>query len=181
MKETVTFNSLKDIQKVLLLEIKEDVDSVTITSGVIKIKGNIAVSMLYISTDGEVCMAKSLVPLEYNVNTDVDSSEALCDLKLQIDSFSYNIVSSDEIDLRINLSYKIIIKNHISQEIVQDIECDKTNCNYEKHGITVFFCDGNENLWDIAKKYKTTVKDIALANELDDNIVVKKGMKLLIP
>ena len=181
LKETVSFNSLKDIQKVLLLEIKEDVDSVTITSGVIKIKGNIAVSMLYISTDGEVCMAKSLVPLEYNVNTDVDSSEALCDLKLQIDSFSYNIVSSDEIDLRINLSYKIIIKNHISQEIVQDIECDKTNCNYEKHGITVFFCDGNENLWDIAKKYKTTVKDIALANELDDNIVVKKGMKLLIP
>lgn len=181
LKETVSFNNSKDIQKVLHLEMNEDVDSVTMTSGTIKIRGNIAVSTLYLSTDGEICMAKSLVPLEYNVNTDVDSSEALCDFKLQIDTYSYNIVSSDEINLRINLSYKIIIKKHISQEIVQSIECDNSSCNCDKHGITVFFCDGNENLWDIAKKYKTTVNDIALANELDDSVIVKKGMKLLIP
>lgn len=181
LKETVSFNNLKDIQKILLTEIKEDVDSVSVTSGVIKIKGNIAVSVLYISTEGEMCMAKSLVPLEYNVNADVDSDKALCDLKLQVDSFSYNIISSDEINLRINLNYKIIIKKHISQEIVQGIDCDNSICSCDKHGITVFFCDGTENLWDIAKKYKTTVNDIALTNELDDSITVKKGMKLLIP
>ena len=45
----------------------------------------------------------------------------------------------------------------------------------------MFFCNGGETLWDIAKKYKTTCEDIVLANELEKGEKITKGMKLLIP
>jgi LysM repeat protein len=40
---------------------------------------------------------------------------------------------------------------------------------------------GQKRLWDIAKKYNTTVKDIMTANELAESEGLPEGRLLLIP
>ena len=51
----------------------------------------------------------------------------------------------------------------------------------KRPSIVIYFCSENESLWDIAKKYKTTVNDIMEANGLSGDKAVVSGIQLLIP
>lgn len=181
LKEIAEFKNCKDIQKVLCLDMKCDIKNVIASNNYVKIEGDILCSLLYMSLNCEVCSVKTKIPFTHSIECNGADESILCDLKVEICSYSYNIVSSDELELRINLEYKLRIKKYITQEIVSDIICDEEITESAKRGITIFFCDGNENLWDIAKKYKTTIDDIMTANELKGEDEVVKGMKLLIP
>ena len=46
--------------------------------------------------------------------------------------------------------------------------------------LTVYYCEGGEKIWDIAKRYSTTVELIKRENGIDGDTVAKKRM-LLIP
>ena len=48
-------------------------------------------------------------------------------------------------------------------------------------GITIYFSDEGEKLWDVAKRYRTTTDEIARINSIDENILLKKNQKLIIP
>ena len=51
----------------------------------------------------------------------------------------------------------------------------------ENGGLAIYFCDGNESLWEIAKKYRKPMQRLMEINELNGENDIKKGMKLLIP
>ena len=119
--------------------------------------------------------------MEQNIPLNDKTENSVCDLKLLLDSHSYNILSDNVIELRINFNYRITAKKSISQEIIKNIDIEEASGQSMGQGIKVFFCSGDEKLWDIAKKYKTTVDDILIVNNMENCNEVKKGMKLLIP
>ena len=57
---------------------------------------------------------------------------------------------------------------------------EKSDFNSEKCALTIYFCDANEKVWDIAKKYKTTAEAILSENELDGDLITERKI-LLIP
>lgn len=181
IKGTVEFKDIKDVQKVLLFETNNEVNNILNNGDFITVKGTTFVNMLYISMDGEMCFAKSSMPFEHSINSSESSSDILYDLKIENESFSYNILTSTEFELRVNLNYKLRIKKNISQEIVEKAEVDGLINDRLKTGLIVCFCDGNESLWEIAKKYRTSIEDIILANDLKEDLCINKGMKLIIP
>lgn len=63
-------------------------------------------------------------------------------------------------------------------KLVSDLEETEENAPYKK-GITIYFADGGESLWDIAKRYSTTTDNVKRFNpEIEDN--VQQGQKILI-
>ncbi|MEG0978834.1 MAG: LysM peptidoglycan-binding domain-containing protein, partial [Oscillospiraceae bacterium] len=50
----------------------------------------------------------------------------------------------------------------------------------QKAALTIYFSQGGENVWDIARRYNTTVEAIMRENSLADEQVSEKAM-LLIP
>ena len=46
--------------------------------------------------------------------------------------------------------------------------------------LVICFCNGGEKIWDIARKYNTTVEDIMSENELTSDEIGEK-MMLMIP
>ena len=48
-------------------------------------------------------------------------------------------------------------------------------------GITVYFVQSGDELWDIAKRYHTTSEDILGTNKLESDVTLGVGQQLLIP
>ena len=78
-----------------------------------------------------------------------------------------------------NASGKILsskILKYISEiELLENNSDESDNC-----ALTVYFSDKNEKVWNIAKRYRTTVEAIMAENSLDSDVITEKKT-LLIP
>ena len=94
----------------------------------------------------------------------------------------YNITSDYDIELRTTLGFRARLKNTSKNNLIKSVSIDEEKALVKKRpSIVIYFCSENENLWDIAKKYKTTVGDIIEANGLSGDKAVVSGIQLLIP
>ena len=51
----------------------------------------------------------------------------------------------------------------------------------KKASITIYVVQVADTLWKIAKKYNTTIQEIARVNQIEDPNVIKVSQKLIIP
>jgi hypothetical protein len=65
-----------------------------------------------------------------------------------------------------------------SFKLVSDVEETEEEAPHKK-GITIYFADGDETVWDVAKRYSTTLDNVKKFNpDLEENI--QQGQKILI-
>ena len=104
------------------------------------------------------------------------------DIKLSPVSCSYNLASDNNVEVKAEVKIcgcaeNTIILNGITEISLDDSEPLKRNNNY---ALKLYFADENEDLWEIAKKYGTSVSAIIEENEIEDDTVSGSGM-ILIP
>lgn len=148
-----------------------------------------------ISLDGEfdvcaVCSTVSGMPLsidkrvEFHDDIDKDPGLPGCEIAVsaQIRSMSYHLTGDHKIDLRIELSVFAKAVQMISQPVVVNMSLDesKTTSKAEQAAVTLYFADEGEQIWDIAKRYHTSVGAILEENDLDAETMTQGGM-ILIP
>ena len=73
--------------------------------------------------------------------------------------------------------YKKDIVQTINQINVEDMDKEELN-NYPS--ITVYAAKKGDSLWNLAKRFNTTVQDIVEINDLDENAALNLGQKLII-
>ena len=154
-----------------------------------KFSGNVAFSgaACEISEDGEtyICNLKFTVPVVIDVNISCQipenskiSAKILplgCEWELDADNLSLELWYSVSYSLGCAESERYLS----SCELVGDVEYKKTPSS-----ITVYYPDENETLFQVAKKFHTTVKDIAADNMISEptalGVPAKIGLKKLI-
>ena len=69
-----------------------------------------------------------------------------------------------------------------SKEYVKNIvEDEEAEVPEKKASVIIYVVQAGDSLWNLAKKYKTTMSNIASLNGLDLNSQLEIGTKLLIP
>ena len=183
IKDIASFEAVNDIYKIININTRSDILNVETRDDSINIKGNILCEILYISSNNmEINSANCILPFENIIDCQGATNDVICDLKVDIVKCNYNIISDNEIELRVNLEYTAIIKRDVCNELICNVSYDNSKeIKTQRAALTVYFCTGKENLWDIAKKYKTTIDEIITVNNLGEEVDVINGMKLLIP
>ena len=116
------------------------------------------------------------IPLE-NIN---NLSQA--DIKLIPLSCSYTLSSDSTIELKSEIRISGYIKNYISINGITDITLneDEPINHKNNYALKIYYTNDNEDLWEIAKKYNTSVSAIIEENEIEDDMITGCGM-ILIP
>lgn len=96
-----------------------------------------------------------------------------------IKSFDYVMNSDNEIGIRYLLEYNAVSFEEKTFSVVSDIQVTD-NAVADSPALVVYFADENEALWDIAKKFRTSVELIKTENELKEDVLSSKRI-LLIP
>ena len=101
------------------------------------------------------------------------------EISVSIISSDYVIISEDEIEVRVNLAYKALKYNKNSFNIVNDVRITDGEA-VQSPALTVYFADAGEEIWDIAKKFRTSEELIKKENDITKDKIDSKKI-LIIP
>lgn len=181
LKENITDENIS-IANVADMWYVSEIESKSIENGSLSIKGNIGVFLIVTDDDGESYALERKVPFDYNKSLECCEKALYCDPEISINSGSYIITSSDTIEIRLDICIKAGIYSENDGLVVTNVLLDSSKPveKLSKGAMTVYFASIGENIWDIAKKYCASVKEIKQINDLNCDTLENEKM-LLIP
>ena len=148
----------------------------------LQINGTIIYMILAKAKDGTPVLLDKEDGFTLSVSAENLSELSKANINIIPVSCSYTLSSDNTVELKAELRITGYVKNYvminsITEITVNEDELINPNCNY---ALKIYYTDENEDLWEIAKKYGTSVSAIIEENEIEDNMLLEKGM-LLIP
>ncbi|MEG1846354.1 MAG: DUF3794 domain-containing protein [Oscillospiraceae bacterium] len=145
------------------------------------IKGTITLNLLASDEQNQINYVERQFDYEYRRNLSVKTSSPECNPNVTVTGINYILSADDKIDVRVEIFIGATVFNNQSLNLITEIEIDEKK---EKLGnpaaLTIYFSEEGESVWEIARKYNTTVDAIMNDNKLTGEIVPEK-CKLLIP
>src|SRR5699024_2392323 len=90
------------------------------------------------------------------------------------------LMPDGNMDIKIDLGFEINICKKVSLSIIQEITL-KESRDINIYSVTIYFVKPGDTLWNIAKKFRSTVDAIAKLNGIEDVDNFKVGEQLFIP
>ena len=102
-------------------------------------------------------------------------------LDASIKNVTYSVLNNC-VDICVQIKLKISIKNKMDFNIIANVreEDNRILCPYS---ITIYYVKPHDSLWSIAKKFGTTIEEIAKYNDIDNPYeeILQIGRQLFIP
>lgn len=111
---------------------------------------------------------KNTIQIEKNIS----------ELNVQISSNTATILPDSSINSQLEIQ---IFSNETNQlELINEIKLNDEE-NDEGYSMVIYFVKPGDSLWKIAKRFKSTIKEIATLNEIENEDKINIGDKLYIP
>ena len=91
-------------------------------------------------------------------------------------------MTNNKVDICIELNFKISMKNKMNVNVITNIR-QEDNVVLCPYSITIYYVKPNDSLWSIAKKFGTTIDEIAKYNDIENphETILQVGKQLFIP
>ena len=180
--DTFTCRSTQDLpeaKQILALWCSDLSKSVSQDSDGVIISGELTLHFLYSDAEEQPCYAQRQASYEYrrSVRKCGELSLSPC---IEITAASA-ACASGSVEVRVEMHISGCIFDSVRRKTVTSIECADTES--KKAGgaaLTVYFADAGEEIWNIARRYNTTVEAVEQENGITGETVAQKCM-LLIP
>ncbi len=171
--------NINEIQNILDIEANSTITNINMGNDKIIYEGEISLKILFESNTSSRIETKQIdIPFNKQISTNVTSNIKVSN-NIEITKQSFNANGSNlEIKMELNLMasiYKTTTLRII--DTLQIEEYKKTN----RCGMTIYFVKKEDTLWNIAKRFRTTVDEIVRVNELQDENKIEIGQQLFIP
>lgn len=191
LKDIIVIGDEKpDISQVFNVIARPILSDFRILEDKIVVEGVAAIKILYLANSDEqpvYCYEEEL-PIRHSMDVKAINPQMGADVEMEIESLSFNMASTREVEVRIALN--VVAKFYRNKEIylIDKVEESPLDSRWvsEQPSITIYFVKPGDTLWDIAKKYYTTIDDIVKVNRLNDSRVngkgaVNPGQKIIVP
>ncbi|HCC07911.1 MAG TPA: hypothetical protein DEP72_07125 [Clostridiales bacterium] len=182
IKDTFSIDKNDVILQVYSIDGKIKIDNITVKKDSIVSEGHIDCKILYIVADDNIPI-KSSSQVLYFVQT-IDARGADENMKVKLDAniehIAFNMISKNELEVKAILCFDAMVAEKKSQEFIVDIiESEEVDVGVYPSMI-IYFVKTGDILWDISKKYNTTIKQIAELNDIENSNIIYPGQKLVI-
>lgn len=98
------------------------------------------------------------------------SENIICKAKISPKSIGYRLSSEDSIDIKITCNICADIFKKFGLSMVTGASCDESQTikKDRANSLTIYYADENEQLWDIARKYHTSLQAIKEENDISE-------------
>ena len=148
----------------------------------VAIEGIVKADVLYKTTDDEKYLANVKAEIPFSAMIDIFGADENMKsiVKGNLESIDASIEgNSIAIKATIILSGKVLYE--MNKEFISDIVEEEGDMPEKKASITIYVVGTGDTLWDLAKKYNTTVYDLTKINKVEDSEHIEAGQKLIIP
>lgn len=112
-----------------------------------------------------------------------EASDINYEADVKISGKSYSLAGGNEIIVRFYADYEIdaIMMQKVACVSGVEVDLDKCKNSEESPSVIIKYINSDQPLWETAKRYNTTMQEIAAANALENEECVRAGSMLLIP
>lgn len=146
----------------------------------IVIKGKIPVNLIVIDEDGVPASCER--EAEFEFSKPFEESEGFsCNPQVSIGGCAVNLTGDGKADFKAELFISASVSKCVKEKVLTSLELEEGKGKKDrKPSVVIYFCSGGESVWEIARKYNTTVEEIMQENDLNADFLENKRM-LLIP
>lgn len=148
----------------------------------IMIGGYIRVNVIYKTNDEAKYLDKVSGDIPFNIS--IDASGVNERMRALVKATMENLdvsIEANTIAVRCTLVTIAKVLYEVEKNFVNDIVVGDGEEVKKKSSITIYVVGKGDTLWELAKRYRTTMDDIIKLNELEDPDSLVPGQKLLIP
>jgi len=159
------------------------IDDIELVEGGIEVSGILDVQILYICGDDKnpINSIKGITPFNQMIEVKGIKESSIYQIKPGLEQLSVMMLDSQEIEVKASVGLNTIVFDAITEPVITDIDVRDIDYNKMRSmpSIVGYVVKNNDSLWNIAKKYYTTVDRIKVLNDLESD-TIKAGDKLVI-
>ena len=179
IKQTEEFTNT-NISEIINIWCDDVVTTYTCTGDELKIIGSTTVSILGKDDASQPFYAERTLSFEKTKNISGGCKDLICTTDGVVNAVGFILADSNRIDLRVEIRLNGTLSKRNTAELLTDITCDETKIKEKKYSaLTIYFCDENESVWNIARKYNTTVEAIKIENDISESTIKENSMLLI--
>lgn len=155
------------------------INDTKIMNGKVLYSGELNIEFLYEVSNGMESKNINL-PFNFEVESEFIEQNNNIDTDLAIEQDNFVIVSDGNIEANVVMQFNVGISRTEEISIIDNLEVKESRQN-DIYSMIIYFVKPGDTLWKIAKKFRSTVEDIARVNGIDDENKIYVGQQLYIP
>ena len=150
--------------------------------GTAVLEGAVTANLLALDSDNMPVLIQKELPFTYKMDLKDAPPDLTADATAEVVSAAYSLSGADTVEVRAEVKICGCIYEITETCMMTDITLDEEHpkSKADLPALTLYFADKGEFVWDIAKRYNTSISAIMEENGLDGDELMERGM-ILIP
>ena len=184
LTERLTLPELKnDILQICHSNAFVQVDKVVCEQEGVRVEGVLHISFLYVKANDEVPFEtwQGMVPFSYLIECNHATENMHFHISSMLEQLSVGLLGGDEIEIKAVLAFHCFFKKMVCHQMMDNLKLEPLDMKEleKRPSVIGYIVKEDDELWDLAKRYSTTVDNIIQVNELVDE-KMKIGERILI-
>ncbi len=184
IKESIFMdNVLNEILQIYYTSGTCGIESLEILEDRVNVEGVLYCKVMFVAADDRmpINVFETPIPFEHHIDLKGIHPQSVMSITPNIHYIGCTMIGEKEIELKCTIQMNALVFEESSVDIITSIDEKPLDMKaFQKiPGIVGYIVKEKETLWDIAKKYRTTVKSLKKNNSLEEDRV-GKGDKLII-
>ena len=100
--------------------------------------------------------------------------------KVQLESID-GTIEANTIAIRATLSVSVNVLYNVNKEWIVDVVQNKEEKKEKKSSVTIYVVNKGDTLWELAKKFNTTMDELIRVNDMENPDSINIGQRIIIP
>lgn len=180
VKERMFISELQN-SRICNTEVNPIITKQNIYNDKIMCDGELKIQFMFISaTTNRVELKTQTVPFNVNIDCPGVSSNSNLNINIEITSRNIELLPDGNVDATIELAVTSDLSKMMEVKVIDDIENVENN-EENIYSIVVYFVKPGDTLWNIAKRFRSTITAIVSVNGIEDENKINVGQQLFIP
>lgn len=180
INETIEIPDLKD-GKVYSVEVFPKINNEYINGEKVVYEGELVFTFIYFSDSSNRVETKEFkTAINRAVFINGLTTDCYLNSSIEVLGKKMQINSNGKIDINVDMQIVCDCTKMSNINVIDSIETDDNGDN-SIYSMVVYFVKPGDTIWNIAKKFKSTIKAISVVNGIDDESSINAGQQLFIP
>lgn len=170
-----------DIHSVQSLSCNCEVNSNTRDKDMIVISGIIKTCIIATDQNDRPVFCEKAIDFEYRTKADNSGDNTVCRAEVGINSATYTLKGGNSVEVRCELYIDGVIVTEYEKTVITmlSVDAEKPIDKSNFCGMTLYYAEAGEKIWDIAKRYNTGCDCIMTDNSLSGDEITSPRMLLI--
>ena len=178
IKEQINLPEMNN-NKLYNVEVMPVINDTKIQGNRVIYDGNVKLKFLF-EMNNSIGIKDIELPFRFETSSDDINKDRNIETNIEVKTENFIVTSNGNIEANIELEFNIEVLISDTINIIDEINCKE--CNQEDiYSMVIYFVKPGDTMWQIAKKFKTTIEEIKKLNDIDDENEIMPNMQLYIP